>query len=427
MSHSRRTLLPLFFALLLLLLGSFFWSVRTRPSWNAEEVAILRGLWIGSLPPLPPDPSNRYADQVAAAQLGHALFFDTRFSVNGQVACASCHLPDQQFQDGLPVAQAIGRTRRRTMPLVGVAYSPWFFWDGSKDSLWSQALAPLENAVEHGSNRTYLVQQLAQFYQAEYEAIFGPLPDLRLFPDNAGPVTDPLARQAWRALSAEQQHTINSLYANMGKALAAYQRRLLPAPSRFDRYVEAILTNQPRYANTLLIDEEINGLRLFIGKGNCLDCHNGPLFTDFFFHNTGVPTLAGGSADLGRAEGLPAVLADQFNCLGRYSDAQPEQCPELRFLKPNTPQLARQFKTPTLRNVAQRPPYMHHGEMATLEDVLDHYLFSPLNPATALLGHNELEPITLTLEEQQQLIAFLHTLDSPIQAEAHWLIAPDLP
>jgi cytochrome c peroxidase len=73
--------------------------------WSADEVAILQGLSLDSLPPLPPDPSNAVADDPRAAALGHQLFFDTRFSANGQVACATCHLPALEFQDGLPLGR----------------------------------------------------------------------------------------------------------------------------------------------------------------------------------------------------------------------------------------------------------------------------------------------------------------------------------
>jgi cytochrome c peroxidase len=125
-----------------------------RAEWTADEVATLRGLSIGSLPALPPDPSNKVADDPRAVALGQKLFFDTRLSSNGKVACASCHLPQQGFQDGKPLGQGIGTTTRRTMPIAGTAYSPWLFWDGRKDSLWAQALGPLENPVEHGGSRT---------------------------------------------------------------------------------------------------------------------------------------------------------------------------------------------------------------------------------------------------------------------------------
>lgn len=78
--------------------------------------------------------------------------------------------------------------------------------------------------------------------------------------------------------------------------------------------------------------QELEGLRIFIGKGSCINCHNGPLFTDTHFHNTGVPAVPCLPEDTGRAAGALAVKSDPFNCLGRYSDASPEDRAELRFM-----------------------------------------------------------------------------------------------
>jgi cytochrome c peroxidase len=192
-----------------------------RPAWNEDEIATLRSLWIGSLPPLAPDPSNRYGDEPAAAALGEKIFFDTRFSNNGQVACVTCHLPQLGFQDGKRLSDGVGVTNRRAMPIAGTAYSPWLFWDGRKDSQWAQALGPLESPVEHGGNRTQYAHLLEQHYKAEYEAIFGPLPDLSTLPASAGPVEDAAARAAWDTLSEEERETVTGVYANLGKAIAA--------------------------------------------------------------------------------------------------------------------------------------------------------------------------------------------------------------
>jgi cytochrome c peroxidase len=101
-------------------------------------------------------------------------------------------------------------------------------------------------------------------------------------------------------------------------------------------------------------------------------------------------------------------LADEFNCLSQYSDADPSQCAELRFMVAEGHELVRQYKPPSLRDVAARPPYMHAGQFASLAQVLDHYNRAPAAPA----GHSELEPLNLSAQEQAQLIAFLQTLSS---------------
>jgi cytochrome c peroxidase len=387
--------------------------------WSDNELDTLRNLWIGSLPPLPADPSNQYADNLDAAAFGQKLFFDARFSSNRKVACATCHLPDKQFQDGTPLANGVGTTNRRTMTIAGTAYSPWLFWDGRKDSQWAQALGPMENPVEHGGNRTLYAHLIAEFYADEYTALFGPLPDLSDLPRNAGPVADSEAAANWEAMSPEEKEAVTRIYVNIGKSIAAYERQLNPGESRFDQYVEAVLNHDQSVDDILTLDE-IAGLKLFIGEANCTNCHNGPLFTNNDFHNTGIPAVKDLPEDVGRSLGAQQVLADEFNCLSVYSDAQPDQCTELNFLVIDEHQQERQYKPPSLRNVTERGPFMHAGQFATLEEVLNHYNTAP--EATA--GHSELEPLNLTEQQIAQIIAFLKTLDGPIDADTRWLTAP---
>ena len=399
------------------------WWMNKPASWSEAEVVTLRSLWIGSLPLLPEDPSNAYADDPQAAAFGYALFFDTRFSSNDEVACATCHIPDKMFNDGLPLAQGVGTTTRRTMTIVGTAYIPWLFWDGRKDSQWSQTLGPLENPVEHGGTRTQYAHLIDQYYRGEYEAIFGTLPDFSdrsRFPDAAGPVEDKVARAAWDAMTPEDREAVTQVYVNMGKAIAAYERLIMPGPSRFDAYVEALLNEDQDGMNAALTDDEVAGLKLFIGRAQCINCHNGPLFTNNEFHNTGVPTAKGLSVDDGRATGVTQVLTDEFNCLSQWSDADPDDCDELRFVTSTGEQLEGAFRPPTLRNVAESAPYMHAGQYATLDQVLLHYRHPPLSP----MGHSELEPLGLTANELTQLEAFLYSLSGPLNISPEFLAPP---
>src|SRR3954452_11183416 len=219
---SQRTLIGLA-GVAVIVLATAAHLLWPRAEWNQDEITTLRGLWIGSLPALPPDPSNKVADDECAVSLGQQLFFDTRLSVNGKVACASCHLPEQEFQDGKPLGQGVGTTARRTMPIAGTAYSPWLFWDGRKDSQWAQALGPLESPVEHGGSRPQYAHLIDQVYRAEYEALFGPLPkrsNLARFPAAAGPVSDPVTRAAWEQMTPADREAVTRIYANIGKAIA---------------------------------------------------------------------------------------------------------------------------------------------------------------------------------------------------------------
>ncbi|HEX6099841.1 MAG TPA: cytochrome c peroxidase [Thermoanaerobaculia bacterium] len=389
------------------------------PQWTPGQIAQLRSLSLAELEPLPADPGNRVADDPQAVALGQRLFFDTRLSSNGKVSCATCHLPDREFQDGKPLADGVGTTGRRTMPVAGTAYAPFLFWDGRKDSLWAQALGPLESPVEHGGTRAQYAHVVAANYRAEYEQLFGPLPDLSGVPRVAGPVPDAAAAQAWKDLTGRQRDHVTAIYVNIGKSIAAYERRIQYGPSRFDRYVDT-LARTGRAPSGVLTADETAGLQLFLGKANCTQCHNGPLLTNNEFHNTGVAAGTAPEPDRGRMAGARGVLGDEFNCRSKWSDAKPEQCAELDFMVTDAHELERAFKVPSLRNVADRAPYMHAGQLATLDDVVAHYNNAPAAPA----GHTELKPLKLSAAEVRQLTAFLRTLSGGTSAPPELLRAP---
>ncbi|MDD1620939.1 MAG: hypothetical protein LUQ11_05620 [Methylococcaceae bacterium] len=399
--------------LILLLIGVTA-QAAGHADWTESELTILRSLALSSLPPLPAAPSNRFADNPAAVELGRRLFFDRRLSSNGEVACASCHDPERDFQDGRSLAKGVGQANRRAMPLVGMAYSPWLFWDGRKDSQWAQALGPLENANEHNLSRGRCAKLILEHYKPEYSTVFGAPPDLSGVPENAGPLGDKRARRAWSGLDDTARDAVNRVFANAGKAIAAYERRIVWDESRFDAYVRSLGEQASARPENSLSTEEIAGLKLFIGKGHCVECHRGPMFTDLDFHNTGVPVRAGLPKDLGRLAGAERVVADEFNCLGRYSDARLEQCRELNFINKDNRRLLRAYKPPSLRNVAERPPYMHAGQFASLQAVIGHYNRAPAAPA----GHSEIKPLHLKAAEIRQLKAFLKTLSGTIRSPA---------
>ncbi|MFI5241766.1 MAG: cytochrome-c peroxidase, partial [Gemmatimonadales bacterium] len=383
---------------------------RQRARWSPKERALLRSLSHASQRPMPADPTNRYSDDGAAAHLGHLLFFDTRLSRTGTVSCASCHVPEKNFQDGLRVGRGVGEGSRRTMPIAGTAHSSWYFWDGRADSQWAQALGPLENPVEHGGDRTQYARTMAREYRAEYESIFGPLPSLAGVPAHASPVADSGSEAAWTQLPIARRDDISRVYANIGKAIAAYERRIDFAPTRFDDYVAAELASASQSPASGFTADEEAGLRLFIGKASCVNCHNGPQFTDNHFHNTGVRRDSEPSPDSGRSAGVMKALAGEFSCTSRYSDSRPGDCAELRFAVAEGAELVRAYKPPSLRNVVGRAPYMHAGQLASLDDVLQHYSDAP----SAAIGHSELKALRLSAEERRQIIAFLGTLTGPL-------------
>lgn len=425
-SGRKRIGLLVLFAVLALLVVFQWWSENKQPDpWTPEELVILESLWLESLPSLPEDPSNAVADSVAAAKLGQLIFFDKRFSANGQISCATCHQPQKYFTDGMNKAFAIGQTARHTPSIVGTAYSPWLYWDGRKDSQWSQALSPMEDPAEHGGNRLQFVRLMStdERYRSEYEALFGEMPDFTdqtLFPINAGPVSNPEWNSAWHMMTENNQHLVNQVFTNIGKLLAAYERRIMPSASRFDAYVASLLKNSPELSQPLLTNDEINGLRLFIGDARCTECHNGPLFTNNEFHNTGLLPSPGELPDQGRSRVVQQLLLDPFNCIGTYSDASHELCTELNYMRTERIELIGAMRTPTLRNIGNTAPYMHKGQLPSLTDVLKHYNQAEL----ALIGHNEAEPLGLNGKQLQQIELFLRTLDAPIESSDEWWQAP---
>ena len=395
--------------------GYFAWVHRpvTPEPWDEKSRATLESLSLSSLPTPPPDPSNAVADLREAAIMGNRLFFDTRLSSNGEVSCATCHRPELDFTDGLPKGRGIGESKRNTLSLVGVAYSPWLYWDGRRDSLWSQALSPLEDPNEHGQNRMSLVRFVASepTYREMYASLFGSVPDFSdgaRFPVAAAPAEDSDLADAWSRMSARDQKLVNSVFSNIGKAIAAFERTLIHEPTRFDAYVDAVLREDANAQAEIFSNDEILGLQLFIGKARCTECHNGPLLTNHEFHNTAVLSFPGDLPDRGRVNGVRKVLVNEFNCFGEFSDDPERGCTELAFVRTGS-ELIGAMRTPSLRNLANTNPYMHRGQIDTLADVIDHYNRAP----DAMIGHNEAKPLRLSGPEKRRLEAFLLTLAAP--------------
>lgn len=401
-----------------------WWQLRSiePPAWTDVEIVVLQSLALESLPPLPPDPSNAVADEPMAADFGAKLFLDPRLSGNGGISCATCHQSVRHFTDGLQKGQAIGTSKRNTPSIIGTAYSPWSYWDGRRDSQWSQALSPLEDPNEQGTNRIHVVRVVAQdaSYRGQYETLFGPLPDLgdtARFPDVREAAHRPAWKTAWSSMTLDDRVAINRAFANIGKVIAAFERTLMPGASRFDDYVAAVINRDLQAQKTALTDDEIHGLRLFVGEASCTQCHNGPLFTNNEFHNTGVLSAEGEVPDKGRVVGVREVLENPFNCLGDYSDDPERFCPELEFIRTG-PDLIGAFRTPSLRNLEHTAPYMHKGQVATLAEAVAHYNRAP----DAMIGHNEAKPLRLSARQLRQLEAFLKTLSGPVGDERSELL-----
>jgi len=425
--------------LLLLISVSVVNAQEKTQQWSDAEIALLKTLMIDALPKIPANLTNKYADNIEAAELGHEIFFDKRFSENGEVSCSTCHQPDKYFTDGFKTSKGVGTVKRNAPTVVGVNHSQWFFHDGRADSLWSQALGPLEAGLEHGGNRAMFAHQIFndKMYKDKYEAVFEKLPDLsdkKRFPDNAGPVHNSQELDAWSSMQQKDRDAITGIFVNIGKALAAYEHKLRPATSKFDKYVYAVINKDESEMRDSMTEDEVSGLRLFISDANCIICHNSPMFSDFGFHNVGTPQVdqkifkksrkIEKYLDQGRKIGASKVRASEFNCFSEYNDAENKNCDELTYMITDGHATIGTFRTPSLRNISKTAPYMHAGQYEKLSDVINHYN----DPPPVQLGDSDIRMLTFDLseKEQQQLELFLRALDSDIDAETRWLKAPGI-
>lgn len=387
-------------------------------TYTPDELAAIRDLaW--KMAPLAADPTNAFADRDDTARLGQALFFAPDFSLNGKVACASCHMPEHGFTDGKALAESLQRGNRNTPTILNVGWQRWFFLDGRADSLWSQALQVIENPKEFGGNRLHVAHAIhaRPDLRGAYQAVFGPLPELgerKRFPAHGRPGRDAPAveRQAWNGMTLADRDAVNRVFSNVGKALAAYQRRITSRDAPFDVYVAGLEAGDAAKL-TALSPAQKRGLRLFIGKARCNACHSGPNFSDNSFHNLGLATRSDAKPDSGRAGGIPALLANPFNGIGRYSDgASTATRQRLEFL-PDAPGQLGKFKTPTLRSVALTGPYMHDGQFRTLKEVVEFYGQGKPADKRGVLGKRDgtLDEIPRFSSEQvDDLVAFLESL-----------------
>lgn len=381
----------------------------------------------------PPDPTNAYADDPAAARLGQAWFFDRRFAGPllahdntggpgtlghrgevGRVSCADCHVPEHGFVDTRStrgqLSLASGWTRRRTQSLLDVAQAQLLTWGGRRDTGYSIVFGVIESPLELNSSRLFVAQEIARSYREEYEAIFGPLPALdayeELAPEEAGCEVLPEDPRAICERPGIDDPEVTRVVVSFGKAIDAYVRQLSCGPGRFDAWVNG--------DEDALTAEEQAGARLFVGRGGCIGCHSGPYFSDQQFHNVGVPgslspfTGVDTAGDRGAAVDLAAAREDWLSSRGAFSDGDDGRLDRA----PAGTALEGAFRTPMLRCAGRRPSYFHNGEYRSLHDVVQHFIDGG-SGARGHVGTSELAPLDLSSEERDQLVAFLRALDGP--------------
>ena len=352
-----------------------------------EREAIARhGPWP---PPAIADPGNVLDGRPQAIALGLELFFDARLSPSGQVACASCHVPGQAFTDGRARSMGLEPVDRNAPSLWNAVGERWHGWGGASDSLWSQALKALLDPREMASGAAHVQQRLRQEprYACRVARLRAELP-----------VESPL-----RETGDEADLVL------AGQALAAFVATLHSPRSPFDRFRDALLRGDRRAAARYPLAAQ-RGLKLFVGRGQCMLCHGGPRFSNGEFADTGLPFFSRpGVVDPGRYAGIEALRASPYHLLSRWAwTPDPAVATKTRHVHLQHRNFG-EFKVPSLRHVAHTAPYMHDGQLATLADVLRHY--SELNEERLHAdGERLLRPTTLDAGEAADLEAFLRSL-----------------
>ena len=285
-------------------------------------------------------------------ELGKILFNDRRFSKNNNLSCASCHIPEKGFSNGEAFAVGTdGNTLTRHVPhLYNLKRNISFFWDGRATSLEEQLGMVLKSKTELDMTFKEVIARLEK--DEAMKAKF-----LEVFPKDA-----------------ISKSTIT-------KSIVAYEKSIVAGDSHYDQFLEG--------DKNALTELEHAGLALFIGKANCIACHNGPNLTDNAFHNVGIKTN-----DLGR---------QAVDKIGMNKEFESSPYPFFSTFKA--------FKTPSLRNAALSAPYFHNGSKKTLAEVVAFYNSGGENPNKSGLA-KEIVPLNLTDDETAALIAFLKALSS---------------
>jgi len=275
-------------------------------------------------------------------QLGSKLFFDNILSKDRTVNCSSCHRPEFAFADTAVLSKGIGGklTSRNSPGLTNLSGRTHFFWDGRASSLEEQALGPITSPDEMGLPIEEAIERLNndKFYADAFKKVFKTAPNKD----------------------------------NLLKALAAFERTLETNNSPYDRYING--------DDNAMSEAAIRGRLLFIGKGNCNNCHSGEDFT-----------------------------ADRFKNIGLYNGKTLNDAGRFSITKDST--VLGEFKIPGLRNVALTAPYMHNGKFKTLRSVVEYYNNPSVVVSDGINRDLSLDkPLNLSSREMDDIVAFLGAL-----------------
>jgi len=299
--------------------------------------------------------------------LGTQLFFDTRLSGDNTMSCATCHKPELAFTDGRTVALGRGGRpmKRNTPTLLHVNKLGSLFWDGQATSLEEQIRDHLRDPYVMNQSTDALVKKLSLIpgYVKEFKMAYGT------------PISWP----------------------GLARSLASFERTLVTRNAPIDHFLVG--------RNRAISFTAQRGMELFRGKARCAFCHKGFDFTDYDFHNIGVPSSPH-VEDFGPFYFLKSKTPLDDDA-GRYGVTHREE--DLGA-----------FKTPTLRNITETAPYMHNGVFKTLREVMEFYNHGGVRNANLDM---EMKPLNLSTLEIQDLLDFMETL----KGEMPVVEKPELP
>jgi len=351
----------------LAVLGCMVLAMSSGAKKGASEIPALASL------PAPPIPADN-VQTPEKVELGKLLFFDARLGGDVSISCGDCHSPSIGWQDGADICRGYPGTShwRNCQTIINSAYFDKLFWGGASRSLEGQAKSAAKGGVAGNGEDDLMEERLRQIpdYVKRFKQVFG--------------TERPEMMDAWRAI-------------------AAFERTLVQRDTPFDKYMNG--------DKTAMSKDAIKGMKLFKGKANCTQCHNGAMMTDQKYYNLGVPE------NIVFEEDALKQITFRYE---QYAKGVSEEI--YRKVKTDLGLYYRskrmedmgKFRTPMLRYLVYTPPYMHNGVFWSLEEVVDFYndgggedqIAKGFDKGTKT---NLLKPLNLTDEEKAQLVAFLES------------------
>ena len=317
-------------------------------------------------PPIPAD--NPQTD--AKIELGKMLFFDTRLSGDASVACSTCHEPNQGWGFSGDISRGYPGTIhwRNSQTVVNSAYYGKLFWAGSVSSLEKQAPAAAKGGVA-GNLETDIAEARLAFipeYRKRFKEVFGD--------------EYPKLGNVWRAM-------------------ASFERTLVQRDTPFDKYMNG--------DKSALSEEAVRGKALFEGKANCIECHNGALFSDQKYYNLGVPR-----AERWLDDGLAQIT---FRFENYAKGVTQKMYREIKddagfYFRTKEPADKGKFRTPSLRYTLYTAPFMHNGSFFDLTEVVEFYNAGGGTNEFSATKTDLIKPLNLSEGEIKDLVAFLESL-----------------